>query len=89
MVRIRYLSLFIEFLTDCVNSFPQQSYGPPPAAYGSGPAGPMDGYNNETPYFPFGHPTRQAAASSSSSTGPAKRKKEVGNSFLNKMSCKY
>ena len=32
----------------------------------------MDGYGNETPYFPFGHPSRQAPNS-----GPAKRKKEV------------
>ena len=48
-----------------------QAYGPP-AAYGSGTAGPMDGYGNETPYFPFGHPSRQAPSS-----GPPKRKKEV------------
>lgn len=32
----------------------------------------MDGYGNETPYFPFGHPSRQAPSS-----GPAKRKKDV------------
>ncbi|XP_046451446.1 transcription factor 12-like isoform X27 [Daphnia pulex] len=50
----------------------RMAYGPP-AAYASGTAGPMDGYGNETPYFPFGHPSRQAPNS-----GPAKRKKEGG-----------
>ena len=59
-----------------------QAYGPP-AAYGSGTAGPMDGYGNETPYFPFGHPSRQAPSS-----GPPKRKKEVplsGQTFFSSL----
>ncbi|XP_045030362.1 transcription factor 12 isoform X10 [Daphnia magna] len=50
----------------------RMAYGPP-AAYTSGTAGPVDGYGNETPYFPFGHPSRQAPSS-----GPAKRKKDGG-----------
>jgi len=55
--------------------FSFQAYGQP-AAYGQNTTAPppMEGYNNEqAAYFPFGHPSRQA-----SSSGPGKRKKEVG-----------
>lgn len=62
-----------------MNVYFYQAYGPP-AAYGSGTAAPMDGYSNETPYFPFGHPSRQAPSS-----GPGKRKKEVSSSSKNRL----
>jgi len=52
----------------------RMAYGPS-AAYGSNPAGSVDGYCPETPYFPFGsgNPSRQAPPTG----GPlVKRKKE-------------